>query len=145
MLTLNFDQRPEVADRMNALPLALIVQPDIELHQLLADLSPDTPWGTARSPPKIGLQAGQALPGLLAALPVDPFWMVRCAIIQALEIIGDPGAISTLQEVAESDSFQVVCSYAAKAVERLGNRLRTTDHRPRTMDDRPRTTNDGWL
>jgi HEAT repeat protein len=61
----------------------------------------------------------EALPGLLDALPADPFWMVRCAIIQALEKIGDPMAIPTLQEVANSDGFQVVRSYAAKAVDRL--------------------------
>jgi len=45
----------------------------------------------------------EATPGLLAALPTDPFWMVRCAIIQALEMIGDPGAIPTLREVAKSN------------------------------------------
>jgi len=64
----------------------------------------------------------EATPGLLAALPTDPFWMVRCAIIQALEMIGDPGAIPTLREVAKSDCFQVVRSYAAKAIERLSQR-----------------------
>ena len=37
----------------------------------------------------------------------------------ALEMIGDPGAIPALREVAEGDSFQVVRSHAAKAVERL--------------------------
>ena len=61
----------------------------------------------------------EALPGLLDALPVDPFWMVRCAIIQALESIGDPEAVPTLRQIAKSDRFQVVRSYAAKAVERL--------------------------
>ncbi|NIS79273.1 MAG: hypothetical protein GTO14_03425, partial [Anaerolineales bacterium] len=49
----------------------------------------------------------------------DPFWMVRCAIIQALEMIGHPEAIPTLQEVVESDGFQIVRSYAAEAIERL--------------------------
>jgi hypothetical protein len=34
-------------------------------------------------------------------------------------MIGDPGAIPTLHEVADNDSFQVVRAYAAKAVERL--------------------------
>ena len=69
---------------------------------------------------KIGsMRNPEALPGLLAALATDNFWMVRCAIIQALEMIGDPGAIPTLQEAAISDSFQVVRSYAAKAVDRL--------------------------
>jgi len=45
--------------------------------------------------------------------------MVRCAIIQALEMIGDPGAIPTLREIANSDGFYVVRSHAAKAIERL--------------------------
>ncbi|MBN1147957.1 MAG: HEAT repeat domain-containing protein [Anaerolineales bacterium] len=125
MLAVNFDQRPEVANRLNALPLAmplaLVIQPDIGLYNLLADLSPDTPWGDRKiAAQKLGYRRDpQVLPWLLAALPTDPFWMVRCAIIQALEMIGDPGAIPTLQEVAESDSFQVVRSYAAKAIERL--------------------------
>jgi len=59
------------------------------------------------------------LPGLLAALPEDKFWMVRCSIIQALEMIGEPGAVPALCEVAEYDGFQVVRSHAAKAVQRL--------------------------
>lgn len=42
--------------------------------------------------------------------------MVRCAIIQALEMIDEPSAVPTLREVAESDGFQVVRSHAAKAV-----------------------------
>jgi HEAT repeat protein len=45
--------------------------------------------------------------------------MVRCEIIQALERIGDAAAVSTLCSMAKNDSFQVVRSYAAKAVERL--------------------------
>ena len=61
----------------------------------------------------------EAVPGLLNALPADPFWMVRCAMIQALEMIGDPKAIPTLRQVAQSDSFQVVRSHAAKAIGRL--------------------------
>ena len=64
----------------------------------------------------------EAVPGLLDALLGDPFWMVRCAIIQALEMIGDPWAIPTLREVAENDGFQVVRSHAAKAVERLSEK-----------------------
>ena len=60
-----------------------------------------------------------ALSGLLDVLPTDPFWMVRCAIIQALERIGDPRAIPTLREIEKSDGFQVVRSYDAKAIERL--------------------------
>jgi hypothetical protein len=124
MLPVNVYQSPEVVDQMNTyrtLPLTLVVQPDIILYNLLADLSPDTPWGDRRiAAQKLGyMRNPEALPGLLDALPADPFWMVRCAIIQALEMIGDPGAIPTLREVAKSDGFQVVRSYAAKAVERL--------------------------
>jgi HEAT repeat protein len=45
--------------------------------------------------------------------------MVRCAIIQAIEKIGDPAAIPTLKQVSVNDSFQVVRSHALKAIERL--------------------------
>ncbi len=122
MFAVDFDQRAQVEEVVYAtLPLALVVQPDSKLYQLLADLSPDTPWGERQmAARRLGnLRDPEALPGLLAALPTDPFWMVRCAIIQALEKIGDPGAIPTLQEVATEDGFQVVRSYAAKAIERL--------------------------
>ena len=124
MLTADFNQRPAVADQMNTYrtpPLALVVQPDIKLYKLLADLSPDTPWGERKIAAKrLGsMRSPEALPGLLDALPADPFWMVRCAIIQALEMIGDSGAIPTLREIANSDGFYVVRSHAAKAIERL--------------------------
>ena len=104
-----------------SLPLALVIQPDPKVYELLASLTPETSWGERKTAAqKLGrMRAVEALPGLLAALPGDPFWMVRCAIIQALEMIGDPGAIPTLREVAEGDGFQVVRSHAAKAVERL--------------------------
>ena len=49
----------------------------------------------------------------------DPFWMVRYAIIQALEKIGDPRAIPTLQQVEKDDAFLTVRSNAAKAIETL--------------------------
>ena len=124
MLTANFNQRPEVADQMNAHwtpTLVLVVQPDTKLYKFLADLSPDTPWGDRKiAAQKLGsMRSPEALPGLLDALPADPFWMVRCAIIQALEMIGESGAIPTLREIANSDGFQVVRSHAAKAIERL--------------------------
>jgi HEAT repeat protein len=92
--------------------------------RLVADLSPETPWGDRQNAArKLGyLGNPEALPGLLDALPDDNFWMVRCAIIQALERIGDPGAIPTLRQVASGDGFQVVRSYAAKAIERLSKR-----------------------
>ena len=124
MYLVDFDQRSEVADQKNVyatFPLAVGIQPDLKLYNLLADLSPDTPWGDRQiAAKKIGdMRSPEALPGLLEALLVDSFWMVRCAIIQALEKIGDPGAISTLREIAINDDFQVVRSYAAKAIERL--------------------------
>jgi len=124
MFTVNTYQRPKVADKtikFTALPPVIDVQPDRELDALLANLTPDTPWGERQiAARRLGYKRDpEALPGLLAALPTDPFWMVRWAIIQALEMIGDSGAIPTLQEVAINDSFQVVRAYAKKAVERL--------------------------
>jgi HEAT repeat protein len=103
------------------LPLEIEALPDHKLNALLADLSPETPWGDRQAAArKLGyMRNPEALPGLLAALPTDPFWMVRCAIIQAIECIGDSGAIPNLRETAKSDSFQVVRSYAATAIERL--------------------------
>ena len=120
-------QQTEVDARnlFTTLPLADEIRPNRELENLLANLSPETPWGDRQlAAKKIGSTHNpEALPALLAALPVDPFWMVRCDIIQALERIGDPGAIPTLQMVAQSDGFQLVRSYAAKAVERLSQRV----------------------
>jgi HEAT repeat protein len=123
MLAVNIIQRPEV-DMLNTytiLPLVIEVEPDQKLGKLLAELSPDTPWGDRQiAAQKLGFnRSPEALQALLYALPVDPFWMVRCSIIQALERIGDPEAIPSLRQVAKSDGFQVVRSYAAKAVERL--------------------------
>ena len=116
-------QNTEVVDQKpyTSLPLALVIQPDPKLYELLADLSQDTSWGDRKmAAQKLGgMRAVEALPGLLEALPSDPFWMVRCAIIQALQQIGDPAAITTLRKVARFDAFQIVRSYAAKAVERL--------------------------
>ena len=124
MLAVNLYQYPHVLDKLNpftAFPIAIEVQSGRKLYKLLADLSPDAPWGDRQmAAKKIGsMRNPEALPGLLAALPTDKFWMVRCAIIQALEMIGNPGAIPTLQEAAICDGYQVVRSYAAKAVDRL--------------------------
>lgn len=103
------------------LPLALIVESNIKLYELLADLSPKTSWGVRKiAAQKLGnLRDPEALPSLLEALVKDNFWMVRCAIVQALEKIGDPAAIPTLRWVSRNDSFQVVRSHAIKAIERL--------------------------
>jgi HEAT repeat protein len=124
MVTVNTYQHPVAADKKNvftAFPPVVETHPDREPDALLANLTPDTPWGERQSAARrMGyMRDPEALPGLLAALPADPFWMVRCAIIQALEMIGDPGAVPTLREVAKNDSFQVVRAYATKAIERL--------------------------
>ena len=124
MLAANYDHKTQTVESMNpfvTFPVAEEVQPDPEVTQLLADLSPDTPWGERQAAARrLGcLRDPDALPGLLAALPEDKFWMVRCSIIQALEMIGEPGAVPTLQQVAASDGYQVVRSHAAKAVQRL--------------------------
>jgi hypothetical protein len=57
------------------------------------------------------MRSTEALPGLLAALLTDPFWMLRCAIIQALEMIGDPEAIlpcKRLPAATASRSFELM-------------------------------------
>jgi HEAT repeat protein len=105
----------------NPSPPVFVVQPDNKMNVFLADLSPDVPWGERKM---AAIQLGylgdpEAVPGLIDALPSDPFWMVRRAIIQALEMIGDRSALPTLREVAGEDGYQVVRSHAAKAVERL--------------------------
>lgn len=122
----NYEYQTQAVDEeliYASFPLALVVQPEIKIYQLLAELSPDTSWGDRKiAAQKLGnLRNPDALPGLLDVLPIDPFWMVRCAIIQALEKIGDPMAIPTLREVAEKDGFQVVRSHALKAIERLSS------------------------
>lgn len=119
-----YTQGSEVLDRMvtfNMFPVAVETQEAPEFYKWLADLSPDTSWGERKiAARELGCTRNPAaLPGLLEALPDDPFWMVRCAIIQALEMIGDSAAIPTLREVEKRDCFQVVRSHAAKAIERL--------------------------
>lgn len=127
MLTVNIDQPTQIVDETNlfmTLPSAIEFQKDGRLEKLLANLSPDMPWGIRETAAKkLGtLRNPKALPGLIDALPADPFWMVRCAIIQAIERIGNPEAIPTLKESATNDGYQVVRSYAAKAIERLSQR-----------------------
>ena len=117
-------QYPESVDEIQAttaFPLSIEVLPDREIEQLVANLSPQVPWGVRQNAAKrLGCKKDPAaVPALLQVLPTDPFWMVRCAVIQALERIGDPNAIPTLQKVVQNDSFQVVRSYAVKAIERL--------------------------
>lgn len=107
-----------------ALPLAVEVKSDDKKKGLLGNLSPDTPWGNRQiAAKKLGyMRSQEALPVLLDFLPTDPFWMVRCSMIQALEKIGDPTAIPTLRDVAKNDRFQVVRSHAAKAIRILAVR-----------------------
>jgi len=128
MLKVQVNRRYQIIENLNtytAFPIAIEVQPDPKVAVLVADLSPDTPWGVRKiTAHRLGnLRDSKALPGLLEALVADPFWMVRCAIIQALEMIGDPGAIPTLREVASNDRFQVVQSHAVKAIERLSRQV----------------------
>jgi len=92
MLVANLAQRTEVKYQPNIFltqALEKAVQPDPELRRLLAELSADTPWGVRQMAAKrLGcMRSSDALPGLTAALASDPFWMVRCAVIQALEMI----------------------------------------------------------
>ena len=87
-----------------------------ELGALLGKLGSDN-WGDRQSAArKLGYMGNRAaVPALVEALPGDSFWMVRCAIIQALEKIGDGRALPALRQVAAADRFQVVRSHAAKA------------------------------
>ena len=124
MIAVAIYQEPKVVGKANIareIPYIGNKAQDQGLARILNDLSPQYPWCERKiAAEKLGrLRNPDALPGLLAALPGDPFWMVRCAIVQALEKIGDPGAIPVLENVAIKDSFQVVRSYAEKAVIRL--------------------------
>lgn len=121
-------QRPTSMVERNAftLPLELEigVKPDGRADHLLAKLGPDTPWGDRQiAARKLGyMRSREAVPAILDVLAADPFWMVRCSMIQALERIGDPRAIPTLLEVAEGDRFQVVRSHAIKAIGKLAEK-----------------------
>ncbi len=126
MYHLNYNQYPQAVDEIQvttALPLPIVLPADDELSTLITKLSPETSWGKRQEAArKLGYKKNPAaVPALLDALPADPYWMVRNAIIQALQQIGDPRAIPTLHQVAENDGMQVVRSYAAKAIERLSH------------------------
>ena len=110
-----------IANNIHTVPLIVTVGYDPSLEGLIANLAPNIPWGERKHAAETlgNLGNPDAVPALTEALPIDPFWMVRTAIIQAIEKIGDGKAIPTLMEVAETDQFQVVRAYAAKAVERL--------------------------
>ena len=124
MLTENVIQKKDIPD-LSSLPVAIEPDLDHELINLVACLAPGTPWGDRQiAAQRLGNKRDQrAVPALLEALPDDNFWMVRCAIIQALEKIGDPKAVPTLRKVEVNDAFQIVQSYACKAIERLTEKL----------------------
>jgi HEAT repeat protein len=120
----NIEQKSQVEDELKVnekLPLIIVAEPDHELENLVSKLSPQVPWGERQDAIKrLGyLRSREALQALISALPNDPFWMVRCAIIQAMEVISDPGVIPILKETAKNDRFAIVRAYAASAIEFL--------------------------
>ena len=121
MILVNYDQNLQVVEPPLTLNLRPAQNKPLPEQQYLAELSPDQSWGVRKNAAKrLGYMPSQeALNGLISALPRDPFWMVRCEIIQALERIGDPKAVPALTAIAKDDSFQVVRSYAATAIKRL--------------------------
>jgi HEAT repeat protein len=124
MIEYNYDQFTDVVEKSNLNLLFKVNYEDNHLHeleQLTKCLTPDSPWGDRQiAAKKLGYKRdSRALPCLLYALLKDPFWMVRCSIIQAIEMIGDQSAIPVLMEALMNDSYQVVRSYAAKAIQRL--------------------------
>lgn len=125
MNSANVQQKSQTTNDLLKYTLPFVFTPgnQSEVEMLVTKLAPETPWGERKvSAEKLGLMRNpEAVPGLIAALPTDPFWMVRCAIIQALEKIGDHRAVAVLQEVAHTDSFEVVRSYAQKAAGRLAH------------------------
>jgi HEAT repeat protein len=128
MLAVNTKQTQKKVDILEpfaTLPLVSEVQIDHKVDELLQELSPDKPWFDRKlAAIELGqMQNPEAVPGLIAALPTDPFWMVRCAIIQALETIGDPAAILILEEVAKSDDFSAVRSHAFRALDWLSRKM----------------------
>lgn len=110
-------------DSFTAKAIQIEIIPELEIEYLAAYLSPNTPWAERQSAAK---KLGQshhpkAFTILLSALQKDPFWMVRCTIIQSLEIIGDTHAIPTLEIVAAQDDFSAVRSAAETAIRRLNS------------------------
>lgn len=108
-------------DSFTAQAIQIEIIPELEIEYLAANLSPNTPWAERQSAAK---KLGQshhpkALAILLSALQNDPFWMVRCTIIQSLEIIGDTHAIPALEIAAAQDDFSAVRSAAETAIRRL--------------------------
>ena len=120
MFPVNADEY-KIIDHLPAIPVKVELGYDPQLSNLIANLDPTIPWGKRKeAAEQLGnLGNTNAVLALTEALPTDPFWMVRTAIIQALEKIGDRTAIPTLKLVAKTDQFRVVRAYAAKAVASL--------------------------
>lgn len=110
-----------IIDHLPAMPVMMEVGYDPHVSSLIANLDPTNPWGERKeAADQLGnLGNLNAVQALAEALPTDPFWMVRTAIIQALEKLGDRKVIITLNHVAETDPFNVVRAYAARAVARI--------------------------
>ena len=126
MLQARISQNTEAVKQMNVLstfPIEIRVQSNRKMNKLLEDLFSNSSWFNRKvAAQRIGdMRKSDYLPELLDRVTTDPFWMVRCAIIQALEKIGDPRAIPALREVEKSDGFQTVRAYAATAIERLSS------------------------
>jgi HEAT repeat protein len=103
------------------LPVSVETQTDDVLGQLLDTLSTSPYWPERQAAAiRLGdLGGDEAHAGLVAALPDDPFWMVRCTIVQSLERIGKADSMPVLQATAERDPNQVVRQYAAATVQYL--------------------------
>jgi HEAT repeat protein len=148
MYTENITQQLESAYEINlfALPQAVEIKTDDKIGRLLRNLSPNIPWGDRQnSAKKLGyMRSQEALPVLLDVLPTDPFWMVRCSMIQAVERIGDPAAIPTLRKVARSDLFKVVRSQAAKTIGILTERKEIKQVNPE-YSSHPSDFNQGFI
>ena len=94
-----------------------------ELEALLQNLATNSEWYERKiAAQKIGrMRYADAIPGLANALDNDPFWLVRCAVIQALAAIGDPRAIPALRKAEKDDRFQIVKSCASAVVKSLNS------------------------
>lgn len=101
--------------------LSYELKTDDILTHLLTTLFTNPSWFERQvAAKKLGDMAGdEAAVGLIEALPNDPFWMVRCAIVQSLERIGNTDSVPALQAVADCDQNNIVRQYAAAAVQRL--------------------------
>lgn len=124
MLTTSVPQQVQLRVTVRGFdPDTLFDQVDRKISRLLSKLSPGTPWGDRRKAvQELGsLRNPAALPYLLDTLSNDPFWMVRYAVIEALQMIGDPRSTNGLVQAAERDGFQAIRSYAAKVVKNFNS------------------------